>query len=549
LLILEPVACKYFDILTSQNEWIAENYDRLNMKYIVHTGDFVDLPHNRDQWDFVTKEYEKWDKAGLAYGVLAGNHDVDKDDHTEFSEYFGEDRYNKNPWYGEGYDGNFGHYDLVTIGGVEFMFAYLGYGDHTEEDIAWLNSALDKHSDRIAVLAFHDYLTISGVRSDAGEKLFNEVVLTHPNVRMVLCGHNYLATRRIDEIDDNGDGKADRTVYQMMANYQNLENGGNGFFRLMTFDVKAGTIDSKTYSPYLDKYNAFENSDAERDEYGYQDEFIIPFDFSAPTPKTDGDPQSGEVVFNSRIAFAATDSTDAFVVPLSYVNAVSEDGTFNAGAYDRTFSLSATDAVADAKSVNYVVVRYKSKEGYRVDSVIKGDSLADDAVVSIPYDGLVVALSADAVDQKGNAVDVDAIEVGQVVTLNQMNGFSKPLMRKFTINLTCPWGADYGINDTNRMIGNDQWIILDSEAGDSAADTGDTHQWSMLFAFAPTGNEKEYKITEIAVDSGEAKDLAIPENGFVLAMNCYSGKHSLGESIRERFVVGMTATLDGYEVK
>ena len=29
---------KYFEHLTAQNDWIVENYDRLNMKYIVHTG-------------------------------------------------------------------------------------------------------------------------------------------------------------------------------------------------------------------------------------------------------------------------------------------------------------------------------------------------------------------------------------------------------------------------------------------------------------------------------------------------------------------------------
>ena len=29
----------YNDILIEQNEWVVENFERLNMKYIIHTGD------------------------------------------------------------------------------------------------------------------------------------------------------------------------------------------------------------------------------------------------------------------------------------------------------------------------------------------------------------------------------------------------------------------------------------------------------------------------------------------------------------------------------
>ena len=115
----------YQEILIDQNEWVIENFDRLNVKYIIHTGDFVDLPHNRDQWGFVTDQYKKWDDSGLPYGVLAGNHDVDGTDYTEFGEYFGAARFENNDWYGESYENNRGHYDLMTIDGTDFIFVYL----------------------------------------------------------------------------------------------------------------------------------------------------------------------------------------------------------------------------------------------------------------------------------------------------------------------------------------------------------------------------------------------------------------------------------------
>ena len=34
----------YPEILTHQNEWVVDNYQRLGIEYIIHTGDFVDMP-------------------------------------------------------------------------------------------------------------------------------------------------------------------------------------------------------------------------------------------------------------------------------------------------------------------------------------------------------------------------------------------------------------------------------------------------------------------------------------------------------------------------
>lgn len=275
---------KYPEIIEHQNQWVADNFEEYDMRYILHTGDFVNLPHEHDEWAVMDEAYAVWDDAELPYGVLAGNHDVDGSDHTEFSEYFGAWRYEDNKWYGGDYDDNFGHYDLMKIEGVEFIFVYLGYNDtYSDDDMAWLNEVLAEHSDRIAFLCFHDYLTAAGRRSASGERFFNEVVLKNPNVRMVLCGHNYASLRITDDIDDDGDGVADRTVFQIIANYQSTPKGGNGFMRFMECDLENGTIANTTYSPYIDSYGSVYESKEPVDEYGTNDTFTIPFDFSQPT--------------------------------------------------------------------------------------------------------------------------------------------------------------------------------------------------------------------------------------------------------------------------
>ncbi|MBR5134720.1 MAG: metallophosphoesterase, partial [Clostridia bacterium] len=130
------------EILSAQNDWILANANRLNVKYAINTGDLVHYRDKIDQWEFISSEYKKWDDAGFAYGVLAGNHDVNGSDHSTYSKYFGASRYNdteKNWWYGGDYKDNFGHYDLRSTGGARFIFVYLSYGDYTEADYAWVN--------------------------------------------------------------------------------------------------------------------------------------------------------------------------------------------------------------------------------------------------------------------------------------------------------------------------------------------------------------------------------------------------------------------------
>ena len=94
---------KYPEILSAQNDWILANANRLKVKYAIHTGDLVHYDYKPEQWEYISSEYKKWDDAGFAYGVLAGNHDMTGSDYSNYAKYFGASRYNnteKNWWYG-----------------------------------------------------------------------------------------------------------------------------------------------------------------------------------------------------------------------------------------------------------------------------------------------------------------------------------------------------------------------------------------------------------------------------------------------------------------
>ena len=69
---------RYPAIFLEQTRFLAENADRLNLAYIVHTGDLV---HNRDeeaQWRAADEAMRVID--AIPYGVLPGNHDVSGED-------------------------------------------------------------------------------------------------------------------------------------------------------------------------------------------------------------------------------------------------------------------------------------------------------------------------------------------------------------------------------------------------------------------------------------------------------------------------------------
>ena len=269
----------YPHIYQRQTDWIAEKKDELKIKYVFHTGDLVDEHDKPDQWEVADKSMKTLDDNNIPYGVLAGNHDVNhtEEDYTEYYKWFGADRFEDKPFYGESYKNNRGHYDLISAQGNDYIMLYMGWGV-TEEDIQWMSDVLKQYPDRLAILNFHEYLLVSGNRSPLGDQIYKELVEPHSNVIAVLSGHYHDSEALISEMDDNGDGQTDRQVYQMLADYQGGPEGGQGFIRLLHFDQDTNRIIVNTYSPYLDKYNFYDTT-----EFPGKDEFKINVDLQVKT--------------------------------------------------------------------------------------------------------------------------------------------------------------------------------------------------------------------------------------------------------------------------
>lgn len=248
---------------TNINNWIVNNKDERKIKYVIHTGDIVDDVDMTYEWENADAAMGILDKAGMPYGVLGGNHDVAAGlaDYENYYKYFGENRFASQPTYGGTYQNNKGHYDLISEGGQDFIIVYMSWNIYQDE-IDWMNQVLSQYSDRKAILCFHTYTNVkqsNGTYLDYYGQLVNKyVVKKNPNVFAVLNGHYQGSSYETAMFDDDGDGRNDRTVYQICTDYQSGFEGGNEYIKFLYFDLDNNKIYMNSYSPCMDDFNYYD---------------------------------------------------------------------------------------------------------------------------------------------------------------------------------------------------------------------------------------------------------------------------------------------------
>jgi len=245
------------EIFTAQTRWIAENAEKLNIVFVSHEGDIVDNWDSEEQWKNASESLSLLDGV-VPYGVLPGNHDLGGSGSRDFfNQYFPPARFSHFPWYGGSFPPgkNNNSYQLFSASGIDFLALHLGFCP-SDETISWANLVLKANPGRMAMITTHGYLNEKGERRIYGceerdgnmEYLWGELIYPNPNVFLVLCGHIHSETARADP---NIEGK---DVFQLLADYQDEENGGNGFLRILTFSPEEKRVFVKTYSPYLDSF-------------------------------------------------------------------------------------------------------------------------------------------------------------------------------------------------------------------------------------------------------------------------------------------------------
>ena len=151
-------------------EYIGQEYLDGNIAYSITTGDLVDSNIN-NQWKIADKSISLMEATGIPNGTVSGNHDTGNypsANYTLYCKYFGADRYRSEAWFGGSLNNNQSHYDLITIGNIDFVIVNIGYGvEGMEDTIAWANDVLQRYSHRNAIVTTHSYLKASTGAWDA----------------------------------------------------------------------------------------------------------------------------------------------------------------------------------------------------------------------------------------------------------------------------------------------------------------------------------------------------------------------------------------------
>jgi len=228
-------------------DWAEQNREAHNLRYAVHTGDIVNSGLRDESWERIAPTMRRLADA-VPLMTAAGNHDIGRGKTGDYSFYL-RWRFDTSLPEEQLFEGGRGSYALLDTDAGNFILAAIGAYPN-EASFAWLRETFAAYPDRIGILINHDYLRPSGVHTSYGSRVYEQVVVPSPNVRFVLCGHNGGIGYRTDDLDDNGDGTADRTVHQLMLNHQDDEKR-TGYVRILTFHPDR-SLDIVTYSPYLD---------------------------------------------------------------------------------------------------------------------------------------------------------------------------------------------------------------------------------------------------------------------------------------------------------
>lgn len=251
-------AKNYPAIFNQQAQWIVDNAEVQNIVFVTQLGDLQEDYDNPTEWQNAEHSMAIIRTAGIPYSVVPGNHDLNfgAGDPTNFDTYFPYTDFTGYSWYGGHFSetSNTSNYELFSAMGQNFIILNL-VCDSTLLNHAtdWANQILTQYSDRKAIVVTHGYIDTDGnhisTSNTSGIAVWNNIVQDHKNIVAVLCGHipgEYYCK------DTGADGN---TIYNLLTDYQSLDNGGDGWLRLYEFFPQLNKISAMTYSPYLNRYD------------------------------------------------------------------------------------------------------------------------------------------------------------------------------------------------------------------------------------------------------------------------------------------------------
>lgn len=271
----QKYAARYPEIFASQTQWIVEQAEKLDIRFVLHVGDIVDR-NSESQWQVASDSLHTLD-GHVPYILAPGNHDFEgnaRNRNTFLNQYFpSADQHagaiDAGTFEADRLDNS---YRIVDTPSGPWLLIALEFGPR-DNVVAWANALLVRYRHVPAAIVTHAYLYGDGTRYNwdrthhqrdspydykiaklpggvnDGQDLWKKLVRKNDNVVFVFSGH--VLRDGIDRLTSKRGARG--PVHQVVANYQMNSKGGGGYLRIVQVDPVMKTARVSTYSPYLDR--------------------------------------------------------------------------------------------------------------------------------------------------------------------------------------------------------------------------------------------------------------------------------------------------------
>ena len=258
-------AQKFPETFHAQTTWIAANAVREKIIFVSHVGDIVESGgDSRKEWQVAKSALTRL-HGKVPFGVVAGNHDADivgnrSTDYAMYREFCGRTLLRDIPTLVALSEDECSSVHKVTAAGMAFLSIHIE-PDVRAATINWALEQMDKHPGLPVMLTTHNYLndvtrsrdktTSMRLYGNSADDLFQGFIRKQARIFCVLGGHQFHAGGEYSQVSRND---ASGSVIELLQDYQGRSNGGDGWLRLLRFNIKAKKLIVQTYSPVLKRY-------------------------------------------------------------------------------------------------------------------------------------------------------------------------------------------------------------------------------------------------------------------------------------------------------
>ncbi|GIH16903.1 LamG-like jellyroll fold domain-containing protein [Rugosimonospora africana] len=233
-----------------------------NIVFMAHLGD---LTEDADPSSFqaVGKTFDLLDSHGVAYSVVAGNHDVSGDDSrgsTSYLQTMGPQRFKHSKTFAGSDPTGYNTAHIFQAADREWLMLAMDWRT-TAQGFAWANQFIKDHPKLPVILTAHEIVgptygdnvypyqfgdpESNAALSDYGNQVWDQLINNNDQVFLTLNGHYWPAARMTKR------NAAGNDVHLHITNYQNRYFGGAGMVRLYHFDLARNTVDVETIAPWI----------------------------------------------------------------------------------------------------------------------------------------------------------------------------------------------------------------------------------------------------------------------------------------------------------